>query len=182
MQLMIRWVDKVTSAVEVDQSDHSIGFRRFNAPPTKCRLPVMRVCIPSPPPFCSPIFLARFKAPSMVSSVKTCASGSIVCFQIWRYMVGKSGKGVSGILKVLSVLGNPVNMMGEILHWHLLGNCDLNLPNLDFPSSRSVYVVKITVWSFTPLSERDFARHFNSWTPSRSSEKWLNMRMGRLQH
>jgi hypothetical protein len=119
----------------------------------------------------------------MVGSVKTCASGSIVDFQRSWYIVGKSGKGVSGILKVLSVHRKGVSVSRKNCLWMVfLRSCDLNLPNLDFPSSLSVYVVKMTVWGLTPLSESDFARDSNSWTPSRSSEKWLKMRMGSLDY
>ena len=60
------------------------------------------------------------------------------------------------------------------------GSC--RLPNLDLPSSLCAYVVKMTEWGFTSLSERDLARHSNRCTPSRSSEKWLKMRMARLDH
>lgn len=97
---------------------------------------------------------------------------------------GEVGKGGFGDFEgfVFFEQGFEVRMGNGLLGLSSQWACNLNLPILDFPSSLSVYVVKMTVWGLTPLSERDFARHSNSWTPSRSSEKWLKMRMGRLDH
>lgn len=75
------------------------GRRMLSAPPTRCKLPVTKTCIP---PFWAPIVLASFIAPSIVGSVETDAWESSL-FHNEEYMAQKSGKGVSGALRVLSV-------------------------------------------------------------------------------
>lgn len=72
---------------------------KLSAPPTRCKLPVTKTSSPS---FSTAISRASIKASSIVGSTYSRAFGSSCSHRI-AYSVRKSGKGVSGTLRVLSI-------------------------------------------------------------------------------